>query len=113
MWDLSHWDRMFSDSFGFPLSLSFHHYFIFFFVLNRHLAGRQNGRSLATLQQCHAVSEIVEHHGGKVHSLLLQRPMYYIIIVIWINYRVSIKSFPDYKHLLTIYRVSIKSFSDY
>ena len=85
MWDLSHCDRMVSDSFCFPLSLSFHLYFIFFFILNPHLSGRQNGRNLATLQQCYAVSEIVEHHGGKVHSLLLQMPVYYIIIEIWIT----------------------------
>ena len=75
-----------SDSFSFPPSLSsFHLYFIFFFILNAHLGGRQNGRSLSTFQQSHAVAEIVEHHGGKVHSFLLHRSMYYIGTVIWIK----------------------------
>jgi hypothetical protein len=71
-WDMSHSDRVVPDPLDFPLSLSFNHYVIFYFILNPHFAGKQPGRSLAALQQCHAVSEIMEHHGGKVHSLKQQ-----------------------------------------
>jgi hypothetical protein len=40
---------------------------------------------MSIFQQSHAVPEILEHNGGKVHSLLLHRSIYYIGTVMWIK----------------------------
>jgi hypothetical protein len=76
-WTICHWDRDFSDNFGYTLSVSFHQLSLLNFVLIPPFIRRRSGRSWGDFEQSGALIWFSPSIGQKAISQCLRMPKSY------------------------------------